>query len=189
MWRTEVSLLTCKNPLSVFGRQGLPSLCVADGVKALKQKGPQPTTQCTNLLSEWLAVTQMRKRGGEEEEWKGVRYSTSESAAAWRTFCHGNKYPSHPPSVSLFPTRPPLSLRVSVAECTSAPLSDMWCQWLMPILQFPRLIIQTGLGGGEELALPSRLCELHTTHPHTNQAAGTHHCTAQLNPFCHKLHH
>lgn len=76
------SLLTCKNPLPVFGRQGLPSLCVADGVKALKQKGPQPTTQCTNLLSEWLAGTQMRKRGGEEEEWKGVRYSTSESAAA-----------------------------------------------------------------------------------------------------------
>lgn len=74
--------LTCKNPLPVFGRQGLPSLCVADGVKALKQKGPQPTTQCTNLLSEWLAGTQMRKRGGEEEEWKGVRYSTSESAAA-----------------------------------------------------------------------------------------------------------
>lgn len=78
---SRTSILTCQYPLSVFGRQGLPSLRVADRVKSLKQKGPQPTTQRTNLLPERLVVTQRREREG-GEEWKGVRYSTSESAAA-----------------------------------------------------------------------------------------------------------
>lgn len=101
----------------------------------------------------WMAGSNTdEKERGEEEEWKGVRYSTSESAAAWRTFCHGNKYPS-PPFVSLLHTLPPSSSLSLLQNALLAPLSHIsdvsgWCP-------FPRLIIQTGLGGGEELAIPS----------------------------------
>lgn len=113
------SLLTCKNPLSVFGRQGLPSLCVADGVKALKQKGPQPTTQCTNLLPEWLAVTQMRKRGGRRKNRKGCATAQANQQLLEGPFAMAtNTPPTFPPFLSSSPS-------LSAAECTSAPLSDI----------------------------------------------------------------
>lgn len=80
----------------MFRGQGLPSLRVADGVKALEQEGPQPNAQGANLLPEWLAdggregerVRQREREGGRQAERqrrrmeKGVRYRTSESAAA-----------------------------------------------------------------------------------------------------------
>lgn len=71
----------------------------------------------------WMAGSSTdEKEKGEEEEWKGVRYSTSESAAAWGTFRHGNKYPSHPPFVSLFHTHPPPS--------SLSPLQNaLWLPW------------------------------------------------------------
>lgn len=121
------SLLTCKNPLSVFGRQGLPSLCVADGVKALKQKGPQPTTQCTNLLSEWLAVTQMRKRRGRRKNGKGCATAQANQQLLEEPFAMAtNTPPTLPSFLCSTPTHPPPSLlAVSVAECTLAPLSDI----------------------------------------------------------------
>lgn len=96
VWR--FSLLTCKNPLSVFGRQGLPSLCVADGVKALKQKGPQPTTQCTNLLSEWLAVTQMRKRRGRRKNGKGCATAQANQQLLEEPFAMATNTPPTLPS-------------------------------------------------------------------------------------------
>lgn len=66
----------------------------------------------------------------------------------------------------------------------------------MPILLFPRLIIKTGLEGGEELSLPPPLHSPHTpltnqhTHTHTARlakAAGTCHSLPRPNPFCHTV--
>lgn len=58
----------------------------------------------------WMAGGNTEHRESRRgEEWKGVRYSTSESAAAWRTFCHGNKYPTLLPPF-LCPSLPPLPL-------------------------------------------------------------------------------
>lgn len=109
--------------------------------------------ECKSLA--WTAGgnTERRERG-RGEEWKGVRYSTSESAAAWRTFRHGNKYPSPPSFPFAVPPSLPPFLPPSCLCCWIHLSSLERHQRLMPILQFPRPIIKTGLEGGEELALP-----------------------------------
>lgn len=69
--------------------------------------------------------TEARERErGRGEEWKRVRYSTSESAAAWRTFRHGNKHPSLPPPPFLCPSLPPPSLLQN-------PLELLWATSVM----------------------------------------------------------
>lgn len=50
---------------------------MADSVKGLQEERPQAIVQAADLLPEWLTVTERRERGGRGEEWKGVRYSTT----------------------------------------------------------------------------------------------------------------
>lgn len=106
--KKKKSFFTCQYPLSVFGRQSLPSLRVADRVKGLKQEGPEPPAQRTNLLPERLAVIQRREGG---EEWKGCTKAQANQQLLEEPFAMAtNTPPSSMLSLSLSLPPPPPSL-------------------------------------------------------------------------------
>lgn len=100
--RSSVSSLTCQYPLSVFGGQGLPSLRVADGVKGLKQEGPEASAQRTNLLPERLAVTEQR----EEKNGKGCATAQANQQLLEEPFTMATNTPPSSLPPSLCPSLP-----------------------------------------------------------------------------------